>query len=492
MEIKLRVDWGFYGRRVELGQVQAIVGRRRWFFAKLSGRRRIGKTTLIQRALVGTTRPVLYMQVPDSGPAGVLSALRDAFETFNVDTTAITLPTTLSELATTVGDLARAGYIVVLDEFQYFHRKHLSEFTSHLQREVDRLSANASDVPGGLFVLGSIHTELTALLDDRSAPLYNRATDNIEVGHLDIASLIEMLGAHANASPERLLTLWNLFEGVPKFYRDCFEQGALAAEPRELLRKMFFQSSAPLRNEADNWFLNELRGRYDVVLKYIARHPGCTNGELDGHVRMVSPETVEQTAGYVKVLSDKYELVERKLPIFAKKKERKGRYYVRDNFLRAWLGAIASSAAAINFQPVETLLDHALVRLRESEGHGFERLVATLYEERSRKGLSGFSLTHRIDGYWDAQGTEIDLVAVNDTERRIRFGNCKRSAEKLEASLTPTEGHIARFLAQFPSYADYAMERVALAPEVPADIARRLEAKGWRVEDLPMLVEGLK
>lgn len=485
------MDWGFYGRRMELEQLREILGRRRWFFAKLSGRRRIGKTALIRQALFGTGRPVLYMQVPDSGPAGVLSALRDAFETFGVDASQFPYPKTLSELATTIGRLARSGTVVVLDEFQYFHRKHLSEFTSHLQREVDQLGSHAATVPGGLFVLGSIHTELTALLDDRNAPLYNRVTDTIHVGHWDVASIVEVLKTHAQPTPERLLTFWNLFEGVPKFYRDSFEQGALAAPPRELLRKMFFQSSAPLRNEADNWFLSELRGRYDVVLKFIARAPGCSNGDLDAHVRNVSPETAEQTAGYVKVLSDKYELVERKLPIFAKKKERKGRYYVRDNFLRTWLSAVASSVAAIHFQPVEQLLDLSLERLRESEGHGFERLVAALYAERSRKGLPGFSLTHQVDGYWDAQGTEIDLVAVDDANRRIRFGSCRRSEAKLEASLSATEGHVQRFLAQLPRYQSYSVEKVALAPELRAQTTARIRAKGWLAEDLPMLLEGL-
>ena len=45
------MEWGFYGRHAELEQLRAILGRGRWFFAKLSGRRRIGKTTLIQQAM---------------------------------------------------------------------------------------------------------------------------------------------------------------------------------------------------------------------------------------------------------------------------------------------------------------------------------------------------------------------------------------------------------------------------------------------------------
>ena len=92
--------------------------------------------------------------------------------------------------------------------------------------------------------------------------------------------MLAILQDHADPSPDRLLFLWNLFEGVPKFYRDCYEQGVLAADRPTLLRRIFFESSSPLRTEAENWFLRELRGRYDVVLKFVARNPGRMHNEL--------------------------------------------------------------------------------------------------------------------------------------------------------------------------------------------------------------------
>jgi hypothetical protein len=91
-----------------------------------------------------------------------------------------------------IGELCEQGWIVALDEFQYFHHKPLYPFTSELQSEVDRLAATPQ-ASGGLIVLGSLHTEMQALLEDRSAPLYQRLTDNISLGHLDIASLLELL-----------------------------------------------------------------------------------------------------------------------------------------------------------------------------------------------------------------------------------------------------------------------------------------------------------
>ena len=489
-------SWGFYGREQELGALREILGRGRWFFARITGRRRIGKTTLVQRVLteLEETRPVFYVQIPDSAPAGVLSSVGDAMSTFGIDESRFPPPSSLRELAGLVGSLARAGYLVAFDEFQYFSRKRLYEFTSHLQAEVDQLAADAASVGGGLFVLGSLHAELVALLEDRQAPLYNRTTDQLELDHLDIASILEVLAEHADTEPDRLLFLWNLFEGVPKFYRDCYEQGALAGERRDVLRRMFFRSSSPLRSEAEHWFLGELHGRYDAVLKFVARHPGCSHADIENHIRTLSPQTAEQVGGHLKVLLDRYRMLERRLPVFAPPKARRSRYYIRDNFLRSWLDALQGAVSAINFRPEEVLVARADERLVEAEGHGFERLVAQLYEERARKGLGDFSLTRRIDGYWDRGGTELDLVAVDEEAKVLRVGSCKRSATKLVADLPAYDGHIDRFLAdsKHRQYRDWAVEKIALAPSIDSDTRQEIEARGYRAQDLRDLTAALR
>jgi len=477
-------EWGFYGRTEELAQLRAIVERGRWFFVRITGRRRIGKTTLLQREL-GRSRGAgtFYVQIPDSAPAGVIAAVRDAMETFEIPAE-FPRPTSLLEFARLVEKLARAGYVVVLDEFQYFSRKHLHEFTSHLQASVDRLSADAAHVPGGLVVLGSLHAEIVALLDDRSAPLYNRTTDVMDLRHLDIRSLQELLHTHGADTPEQLLFLWNLFEGVPKFYRDAWERGVLASDRRVLLQTMFFESSAPLRTEAENWFLSELRGRYDVVLKYVASHPGCTNADMESHLRDMSPDTAEQVGGYLRILIEKYAMLERRLPILAKPNARRGRYYLRDNFLRSWLDALAAPVAAVSFRPLEALISVADQRLMDSEGHALERLAGILYEERSRLGLGDFALTRRVQGFWDRSDIEIDLVAVSDVDRVIRFGTCKRNAARLMGSVESLKSNALRFLAHHRALQDYKQEFVAIAPRIGPSLRHELACLGVRAEDL--------
>lgn len=481
--------WSFYGRRSELQQMQRILERRRWFFLQISGRRRIGKTALIQEALRGAgIAKTLYVQIPDSDPAGVVAACNGYLETFGIAARV----TSLGELAQLIGRLAADGYVVALDEFQYFHRKQLADFCSLLQAEVDRLAAHAADIPGGLIVLGSLHAEMTALLEDRDAPLFNRATDTLELGHLDIGSVLEILRVHADDDPARLLFLWNLFEGVPKFYRDAYEQGVLGADRKQLLRSLFFSSSSPLRNEADNWFLRELRGRYDMVLQFLAKHPGCSNADIEAAMADLSgPGEVRQVGGYLKILSERYRMIERRLPIFSSPRARSGRYYIRDNFLRAWLSALQRPVSAVAFRPVDALIDQADERLADVEGHALEDLAGQLYAERSRLGLGDFPLSERIRGYWDRAEVEIDLVAVNEDERRLRFGTSKRNPERLPGAVDALKRSAGRFLDSHARFAGWRPEFVAIAPDIGDAVRAELQTLGVMPQSLRDLTAGL-
>ncbi len=125
------------------------------------------------------------------------------------------------------------------------------------------------------------------------------------------------------------------------------------------------------------------------------------------------------------------------------------------------------------------------------EGKALEKLAGRLYEERGRKGIGDFPLTHRIQGFWDRSGTEIDLVALNETDKVIRFGTCKRSADRLAADIDAFEGHVQRFLDQFSRYRSWRVELASIAPRIPAELRTHLEGRGRIVEDLTDLTRGL-
>jgi AAA+ ATPase superfamily predicted ATPase len=296
---------------------------------------------------------------------------------------------------------------------------------------------------------------------------------------------------HADPSPHRLLFLWSLFEGVPKFYRDCYEQEVLDADRKTLLRRIFFESSSPLRSEAENWFLRELRGRYAFVLKFVARNPGRMHRELVQTIRDASGDPDTQIGGYLKVMVERFRLIERRLPVFAKPEAKRGRYYMTDNFLRSWLAALANPVSAIAFRPLEELIDEADGRLADVEGGALEKLVGQLYEERSRKGVGDFPITHRVQGFWNKADTEIDLVAANEQTQSIRFGSCKRSPAKLLSDVNNFKGHVERFLQAMPIYQAWTKQYVGISPLLDAEQRAVLTRHDIIPQDLNDLVQGL-
>ena len=484
--------WTFVGRRRELDQLRKVLDRGRWFFVKISGRRRIGKTSLIRQAMGETSRKVFYVQIPDSDETGVLTAVRDAMDVFEVPVETYARPRSMHDWAGIIESMIEDGYAVIIDEFQYFNRMGLRPFCSSLQAAVDRLASRSGEINGGLIVLGSIHADMMAVLDDRSSPLYNRITDPIELTHLDVASLLEIIDARTDGSLERLLMLWNLFEGVPKYYRDAYEQDVINADREDLIRQMYFESSSPLRGEADNWFLQELKGRNDMILKYIARRPGQNKAELEHSIAELTGDSSKDVSGYLTALVEKYRLVERRQPIFASKGARRGRYYVTDNFLQSWLSSLKSLVEARQFRPTETLVLEASERLKTAEGFALEKLVRTIYQERSRSKVPGFQLSEAITGYWDRAGIEIDLVACDKPSRTLRMATCKRDAGKLTADVPNFLNHVDRFIDATPKYQDWNIERFAITPELTSKQRIRLERQGVTPQDLPELVEPLR
>lgn len=490
--------WSFYGRDTQLEELRGLVHRGNWFFCRIQGRRRIGKTALLkQLAMLDASllARLLYMQVPDSDEFDVVATFRAALEQSDLQI-ARDLEATVDDfasMAAAIGALCRAGMVVVLDEFQYFTRAALTSFNSFLQAQVDTLRGTKG---GGLFVLGSIHSEMTALLDDKAAPLYGRLTSQQYLGHWDFEDLMAVYRAHGIEDPYVWLSLWSFFEGVPKFYRDCHEQGLFDVEPaafqRELLGRMFLMNSSPLTEEADTWFLREIRGRGVSILNFLARHPGCANGAANAAFAGKAGNDKSVLAAYLSTLVNHYGLVERKLPVFSDSTSRNSRYYIADNFLQGWLAVARPARDVARLKPIDRAIDYGLPRMNTHEGHAFEKLVRQLHVECSRKGKGDFELTDINLGFWNrprdaSRNIEIDVVAMNADTKTVRFGSCKRTASAHTAnSLAEFDRHIEAFLGtkEGRRVLGWNVQKVCFSPRFELDERAGLRGKGYDTRDL--------
>lgn len=490
--------WDFYGRRDELGRLLETMRTGRWFFGAIRGRRRIGKTALVQQALTTLQqdepgpRPAILVQLPDGTPVDFTSVFRSTVRDAGLGTLLDGLDQIrdLPGVAQAIGTLCTAGTVVALDEFQVCHRGPLSVFPSLLQAQVDRLQD--ADRGGGLILLGSVQTEMEALLNNQRAPLYGRTTFNLALDPWDLHTVLEVSEKHGAGDPQRCLSAWTLFGGVPKYWRHFAETGSLDGLSdwrdwiAELCGRLFLRPDAPLRNEGESLLGLELRRNYLAVLRVLAER-SRSHAEL----REALPD-LPSLGPYLQTLTRDLRLVERELPVFSREGSRGARYHLADSFLRAWLSVLQTSSQTARVLPIAQVAARLYTRLAELEGWAFKRMVRQGTEEASRAGHWDFPLTDLVRGYWNRPrqhptSIEIDLIAWNEERRRVRFGSCKRDPRKHDRkTLANFRGHVERFLSTRlgKPFHGWCHELTLFAPLFPPEQRSRLTNDGWLCRDL--------
>jgi AAA+ ATPase superfamily predicted ATPase len=210
---------------------------------------------------------------------------------------------------------------------------------------------------------------------------------------------------------------------------------------------MFLRSSSPLSEEADTCSCGscvEKPSRFCIFLRITQ---GCGHAEI---VAALTDDNEKHALGTnIARLVDRYQMVDKLQPVFSDSKSRNARYYIADNFLQAWLGVAKPAREEARLKPLDKAIAPALRRLETLEGFAFEKLIRALHLETSRKGKGDFELSRLQLGYWNrprdvSKAIEIDLVALDEPNRRVRFGSCKRSSDAHDVAVF--EQHVNRFL----------------------------------------------
>jgi len=191
-------------------------------------------------------------------------------------------------------------------------------------------------------------------------------------------------------------------------------------------------------------------------------------------------------------LVNNYRMVDKLQPVFSDSSSRNARYYVADNFLQAWLSVAKPAREAARLKPIDKALAPALKRLETLEGVSFEKLIRHLHIEMSRKGLGDFELSELKLGYWNrprdaSRNIEIDLVALDEPNKKIRFGSCKRSSDVHDAAaLAVFDKHVAGFLAarEHKHLSEWKHEKFVFSPVFEPSHRAWLASKGYGCRDL--------
>lgn len=427
----------FFDRKEEIASLREI--RRKAShtsqFTVVTGRRRIGKTSLVWKAY--DDEPTLYFFVARKAEGDLCDDYRLEIEN------KLGIPT--------IGHTERfidifeflmkysASHPVTLfiDEFQEFFRVNKSVY-SDMQRVWDLYSGTARI---NLIVCGSIFSMMTKIFKDKKEPLYNRQTSFMTVRPFPPSVLKEILGEYnPGYTAEDLLALYSFTGGVAKYVQLLVD--ADATDKPSMLDHII---------KADSVFLGEGKavlveefgkdyGTYFSILSAIARGK-TSRAEIESVVG-------RQIGGYLTKLETEYEIISKKQPLFEKSTAKNVRYTIEDNFFTFWFRFIYKYSYMLeieNFTSVKTIVNR-----------DYETFTGLMLERYFKRKLVEQQAYTRIGGWWDRRGeNEIDIVAENELDRTATFFEVKRKAENID--LGKLKDKAAVFMRSTGEFRDYAV-----------------------------------
>jgi AAA+ ATPase superfamily predicted ATPase len=397
----------------------------------LYGRRRLGKTYLLQRYFTaGATgheafRPHCYYLASQTTAATQrLTLAEQLLETMpsvgvSAADLAVSWPALLrytAQEARQIGQGNNKGrFALILDEFPYLIEQ-TPELPSILQSWWDREGVHT---PLYLILCGSQLSAMAAL-GAESAPLFGRFNAGIYL--LDPLRYDDVAAFYADSPLYDLrdtLIMYGILGGTPRYHALVDTTRPLNAEVISLL----LQPRAVLENEV-RFLLGSEQIRdpapYNAILGAVAdgqtqfgriqQHAGVEAGRLSFHLKTL------QELGWLR----------RELP-FGETSDRRALYRLNDPFLAFWYRFVAPLASMLQFaDPSQVYRDRVAPYLADYMGWNVFEEICAQWLQRHAEDRLGLGL-QRAGRYWSRDGrVEIDLMAET-TDGRTLYGECKWS-----------------------------------------------------------------
>lgn len=425
----------FVSRQEEIQQLHDIRTRSSKVvqFTVLTGRRRIGKTSLVLKAYEDS--PMLYFFVSKKSEAELCRDFSE--EMFSkLDVKALGKAERFADIFAFLMDYAKSHPItLMIDEFQDFMRVNKSIF-SDIQKIWD---LNKGEAKMNLIVCGSINTLMNRLFHDSKEPLYGRQTEFMRLEPFAPSTIKEVMeNYYPQYSNEDLLAMYLFTGGVPK-YVEIFVDAEIFT--MEGMLRMATKKNSFFLDEGRSMLIEEFGrdyARYFEILSLIASGHN-TRSDIEGIIH-------QEIGGYMTRLEDDYGLVAKFKPMLQKSDNKNIHYAILDNFLCFWFRFIYKYNYVVEA--------NAFGKLQEIVANGYTTYSGRILERYFKSKMKETGNFTRIDSWWDRKGeNEIGLIAVDDLSREIFFYEIKRHASDI--SLMVLEGKAKRFLTVNPEFADY-------------------------------------
>lgn len=415
----------FYDRVAEMNQLREM--QRQAFedhsrFVVLTGRRRVGKTSLVYRLMEETRdiAPSLYFFVGRKAEAALIRSfceeVRTKLEEFVPEEIASFRG--LMQLLLEIGK--RRRFTLFIDEFQEFDNINSGVF-SDIQELWDKYK-KVSNVC--LIVSGSIFRMMEKIFKDEEQPLFGRDDCTIRLQPFTTATIREILGDYkANYTNEDLLALWTITGGVARYIEQLMNNRC--TNTNKMLHYVCSSGDSFFIDEGRSILIQEFGkqyGTYFSILDQIA-HGDVTESEIESSLG------VKSLGGQLKLLEDKYNIIKKKRPVGAKEGSQTVRYEIQDNFFRFWFRYIHRNASLIEIQNLPALEQIMVNDYQTFSGIALERWFRKKMMESLRYKTIGGWWQFGVNNKGNNDDFEIDIVAVT-VEGEVEAYEVKRNPKK--------------------------------------------------------------
>ena len=418
----------FVGREHELEVLDRLYNRGKFQMAVVYGRRRVGKTALLDE--FSHDKDALFFTAQQKSDAiNLRSFSQVVYRFFGLPISTGPFVTWEDALAF-IADRSRDGRprVFVFDEFPYAAQAQPA-LPSTLQIAIDHAFKGTNVC---MVLCGSNEGFMESEVLSRKSPLYGRRNAQIKLAPFDYYDAARLMPA---CSPEERVVRYAAFGGTP-YYLEQADEG----EPlEESLKRLYFDMSGVLYAEPEMLLRQELRepALYASILDAIAA--GATTPKVIADKAGVEEGSVGK---YLKTLNG-LGLIERVVPFGEKATSRKGIYRIKDPFFAFWYRFVSPYTGAIEAGVGDAVARRASgAELATHVGKQFEAICLQWLVRRNRQGKLPF-LASEFGSWWGSdprirEQVDIDVIAADPRGRSIVFGECKWREQLNETEVIET------------------------------------------------------
>ena len=410
----------FYNRTSEIAEIQRI---KKLSFNEhsrmtvITGRRRIGKTSLIMKSV--ENEPTVYLFVSRKTEAALCNEyIHQIANTLNVF-----VPNEIKSFRNLFQYLMEIGtqksFHLVIDEFQDFFNINEAVF-SDIQNIWDQYRRRTKV---NLILSGSVYSLMHKIFQNSEEPLFGRADNIIKLSPFDTDTLKTIIGDYnADFQNDDLLALYCFTGGIPKYLEIICDGCELKVEP---MIEFIVRENSPFTDEGKNLLIEEFGKNYGTYFSIL----NAISGGINTQPEIMAALGDKSIGGQIKRLIEDYNVLKRLRPMGEKEGTQRVRYEITDNFLQFWFNYFDRHRTMIEIKN--------FVGLQNIIKTDYTTFSGKILERYFRTKLAESGLYREIGSWWEVKGyrNEIDIVAISLEKKKALAIEVKRQKDRFHPTM---------------------------------------------------------